>query len=82
MKVIGRSDYYRVDLIQLEQILEIGEHVGDFEALRDRARLGPIVVAKGNELSALDFREHREVCELCNRSSADKPEPDRVPAGL
>jgi len=82
VKVIRRSDYHRIDLIQLEQILEIGEHVGDLEALRDRARLGPIVVAKRDELGAFDFREHREVRELRYRSSADEPEPDRLPAGL
>ena len=88
LAAVRGSDFAVIDevmdehLSQLEQILKIGEHVGDLEALRDRARLGPIVVAKRDELGAFDFREHREVRELRYRSSADEPEPDRVPAGL
>jgi hypothetical protein len=78
VEVIRRGDDYGVDLIELEQILEIGEHVGDREPLRDRARLGPIVVAKGDELRSLDLREYRKVRELSYRPSTDEPKPDRI----
>jgi hypothetical protein len=71
MKVIRRSDHDGIYLIELEQILEISEHVGDLEPFRDRAGLGPIVVAERDQLGSLDFGEHREVRELRYRASAD-----------
>jgi hypothetical protein len=78
VKVIRRGNHNCIDLIELQQILEISEHVGDREPLRDRARLGPIVVAKGDELRSLDLREYRKVRELSYRSSTDEPKPDRI----
>src|ERR1700681_3264873 len=80
--MIGSGDHERVDLIQLAQMLEIGEHVGDLEPLRDRARLRTIVVAQRDELGALDFREHGEMRELRYRASADESESDRAFAGF
>src|ERR1700737_3696176 len=80
--MIRRGDHDCIDLIELQQILEIGERVRDLESLRDRAGLGAIVVAKRDELRSFDFREHGEVRELSYRSGADKSEPDRAFAGF
>ena len=81
MKVIRRGDHHGIHLIELQQILEVGEHVGDLEPLGDGARLGPIVVAQRDQLGSLDFRKHREMRELRYRASADKSESDRAFAG-
>jgi hypothetical protein len=82
VKVIRRRDHDGIDLIELEEILEIGENVGDLEPLSDGACLGPVVVAKGDELRSLDLREHGKVRELRYRPSSDEPESDRVASGL
>src|SRR5687767_5628657 len=45
MKMIGRGDDHRVELIELEQVLDIGEDVGNSESIGERARFGAVVVA-------------------------------------
>jgi hypothetical protein len=82
VKVIRRRDHDGIDLIELQEILKIRENVRDLEALGDRARLGPIVVAKGDELRSLDLREHGKMRKLRYRPSSDEPESDRVPSGF
>ena len=76
VQVVRRGDHYRVHLIQLQQILDVGEHVGDLQPLCDRAGLGAVVVAERNELRSLDLGEHRQVRELGNRSRPDEAEAD------
>ena len=68
--MIGRRHYNRVESVLLEQLLHVGEYVGNTESLRERARLYAIVVADGNQRCAFDFREDRKVGELSDCAGA------------
>jgi len=78
VKVIWRGDDYGIDLIELEQILNVGEDIGNLETLGDGARLRTIIVTESYELRALDFGKHWKVRELCDRPRADESEADCV----
>ena len=45
VQMVRRRDDDRVELVELEQVLDVREHVGDVEAISERARLRAIVVA-------------------------------------
>jgi hypothetical protein len=64
VQVVRRSNHDRIDLIELEQILEISEHVGDLQPFGDRAGLRSVVVAERDELRALELRQDRKMSEL------------------
>src|SRR6266496_6655756 len=70
----GNDD--RIDLIELEEVLEVGEHIRDLEPFRDRACFRSVVVTERNELRAFDLREHGQMRQLRNCPSADEPEAD------
>ena len=53
-----------LDLVELQQILDVGENVGDLETLGDRACLRPIVVAQRHELGAFDLRQDGKMRQL------------------
>jgi hypothetical protein len=57
VQVVGRTDDHGVDVGEREQVLDVGNDVGDAEALRECARLGPIVVAEYGELRAAEPRQ-------------------------
>src|SRR3954464_6554484 len=78
VKMIRRSDYHRIDLVQLQQILDVGENVRHFQTLGNGARLRPVVIAKGDQLRSLDLGEHRQVCELRDRSRADQSKANGI----
>src|SRR5258706_1203180 len=74
--MIGRCDDDRVNLVELEQILDVGEHVGNLQPLGYRAGLGSVVVAESDELCALELGQDGKVCELCDRPRPDEAEAD------
>jgi hypothetical protein len=78
MEVIRCGDDDGIDLIELEQILEVSEHVGDLQPLGDRARLGTVVVTERDELGAFELRQHGEVRELCDRTGAHEADADGI----
>ena len=45
VQMVRRRDHDRIQLVELEEIFDIGEHVGNVEAVRERARLRAVVVA-------------------------------------
>ena len=45
VQVVRRRDDHRVELVELEQVLDVGEDVGNVEAVGERARLRRVVVA-------------------------------------
>ena len=61
MDVVRRSDDDGVQVIQLEQILDVGERVADAEPIGERARLGPVVIADGRKLRPAHLRQNRQV---------------------
>ena len=61
VQVIGRGDHHRVESVDLEQILDVGERVADAEAIGERARLGPVVIADGRKLRPAHLRQNRQV---------------------
>ena len=64
MQMIRRRDDDRVQLVELEQILDVGEDVRHSEPVSERAGLGTVVVAEGHELRAAHFREYGNMCDL------------------
>ena len=71
VQMVRRRDDDRVERVLLEQILDVGEDVGDAEAVGERARLRPVVVAERDELRAAHLRQHRQMRELRDGSRAD-----------
>ena len=57
VKMVRRRDDDRVQLIELEQVLDVGEDVGNVEAISERARFRPVVVAQRDQLRPAHFRE-------------------------
>ena len=47
----------RVGFVGFEQIIDVGEHIGDPQAVRQRARLGAIAVADRDQLHAAHLPE-------------------------
>jgi hypothetical protein len=74
VEMIRRCDDHRVDSILLEKLLHVGVDIGNAEALRERARFHPVVVADCNESSSLDLREEWKMCELCDCTGAHERE--------
>src|SRR5947209_10833532 len=64
VQVVRRSDDDRVDLVELQQILDVGEHIGDLHSLGDRTCLGAVVVTERDELRPFDLGQRRQVGEL------------------
>jgi hypothetical protein len=56
VEVVRRADDHGIHVTEIEQILDIGHDIGDAEALGEGARLGPVVVAEGDELRATEAR--------------------------
>ena len=77
VQVVGRRDHHRVQLVELEQLLDVREGVGDAEAVRERPRLGAVVVAQRDELRAPHLGEHGQVRELRDGAGADDAETHR-----
>src|SRR5437773_5616047 len=76
VQVIGCGNYDGVHLIELEQILDVGEHVGDLQSLRDGTCLRSVIVAERNELGAFELGQHRKMRKLRDRPRADEAEAD------
>jgi hypothetical protein len=74
VQMIRSSDNYRIEPVMLEKLLDVREHIGNAESLREGARFHSVVVADRNERRAFDFREHRKMRELRNRAGTDKRE--------
>ena len=72
--MVWRRDYNCIHLVELQQILEIREHIGNLETLGDRACFRAVVIAQRDELGALDFAQRRKVRELRNRADANETE--------
>ena len=66
VQMIGRGNDDGIELVGVEQLLEVGKHVGHIEAVSERARLRSIVVAERNERGSAQLRQHRNVRELSN----------------
>ena len=71
VKMVRRRDDDRVERVLLEQILDVGVDVGNAEAVGERARFRPVVVAERDELRAAHLRQHRQMRELRDGSRAD-----------
>ena len=78
VKVVGRGDDYRVERVDLEQILDVRERVRRAEPIGECARLRPIIVADAHELHAAHLRQHRQMGQLRDRAGADDPQPHRL----
>ena len=52
VQMIGRRQNDRLQPAHLEQVSDVGVHVGNIEAVGERACLGPVVVAHGNQLDS------------------------------
>ena len=61
VEVVRRSDDDGIQVIELEQILDVGERVADAEAIGERARLGPVVIADGRKFRPAHLRQNRQV---------------------
>jgi hypothetical protein len=74
---VVRSGYdYGVNFLGIEELVYVGEDVGNAESLSERSGFGAIVVAKRYEPRAANTREHRKMCKLRYRSRADETKPD------
>ena len=71
VEVIGRGNDDRVEFVAVEQLLEIGEHVGHVEAIGQRTRFGRIVIAQRDQLGAAQLGQNWDVRQLGNRTRAD-----------
>ena len=69
--MVGRRDDDRVEGVLLQQILDVGVHVGHAEAVGERARFGTVVVAQGDELRPPHLRQDRQMRELRDCARAD-----------
>lgn len=72
----GRGDDDRVQLVELEKILDVGEDVRDREAIGKRPRLRPIVIAQRDQLRAAHLREDRDVGDLGDAADAHDADSD------
>ena len=71
VQMTRRRDHHRIELVELEHLIDVREHVGHTEALGQRACLGAVVVAERNELRASKPRERGKLCHLRDRADAD-----------
>ena len=71
VEMVRRGDDDRVERVLLEQILDVGVDVGDAEAIGERARFRPVVVAERDELRAAHLRQDRQMGDLRDGSRAD-----------
>ena len=78
VEVIGRRDDDRVEIIELEEVLDVGEDVGNVESVGERAGLRAVVVADGRELSAAHLGEHRQVRQLGDSARSHDPNANCV----
>ena len=76
VQVVRRRDHHRVQLVAVQQLLDVGEDVGDVEAVGERPRLGAIVVAQRDEAHPLRARDRGEVRQLGDRPGADHGKAD------
>ena len=76
VQVIGRGDDDGVELIELEKILDVGERVGDAEAVGERSRFRTIVVADRRQFGPAHLRQNRQMRELRDRPRADDADAD------
>src|SRR5256885_1147634 len=74
VQMVGCGDDDCVNLVELEEILDVGKDVRNLHSLGDGARLRTIVITEGDELRAFDLRNSRQMCELCDRPGADEAE--------
>src|SRR5262245_19455707 len=72
MQVIGSCDDDGVELLDLEEILDVGAGVANAEAVGEGASLRPVVVTHGGQLDAAHLGEHRDVRELRYGAGADE----------
>ena len=75
VKVVGSGDDDSVEPVVLEQLVDVGEHVGNTEPLRESARLWSVVVANRDERRAFDFRQHGKMGQLRDGAGSDEREP-------
>jgi len=76
VQVVRRRDHHRVQLVALQQLLDVGEDVGNVEAVGERTRFRPIVVAERDEAHALGTGDGGKVRELRDRPRADHRKPN------
>ena len=82
VQMVWRRDHYGIHLIELQQILEIGEDIGNSKTLGERAGLGSVIVAQRYELRPFDLREHRQVRELRDCAGTNEAEADVILSGF
>jgi hypothetical protein len=76
VQMVRGHDDDRVELRAVDQVLDIREHVGDAEALRDLARLHAVGIAERHELRALELGERGQVRDLGDRARSDEADAD------
>jgi hypothetical protein len=76
VKMIGRRDNYRIELIRIEKLIDVGENVGNTKTLGESARFWSIIVANRDEFSAPDFRQNGKMRELCDRAGTNQSKPN------
>ena len=74
--MIRGGDNDGVEPVVLEQLVNVGEHVGNAKPLRQGAGLWPVVVTNRDEGRAFDFRQHGQVGQLCDGARPDKRNPN------
>src|SRR5438270_12372397 len=72
--MIRRSDNHCIEPVVIEKLVDVGEHIGNTESLRESPRLHSVVVADCDERRTFDFREHGEMRELRDGACADERE--------
>ena len=70
VQMARRRDHHRVELVDLEHLIDVREHIRHAEPLRQRARLRAVVVAERHELRAAQPREHGKLRHLRDRADA------------
>src|SRR5437764_13885767 len=62
--MIRRRHDDRVEIVELEQVFDVGECVPNAKPVGERARLRPIVIADGRELGTPHLRDHGKMGKL------------------
>jgi hypothetical protein len=76
VQMVRRRDYDCVELVGIEQLIYVGEDVGNAKTLCQCTSFWTIVVADRDKLRTANARENRKMRELRNRSCADESKSD------
>ena len=78
VQVVRRGNDDRVEFVDVEQLLEIREHVGHVESIGQRTRFGRIVITQRDQLRTAQPGQNGNVRQLGNGTRADDGDTDAV----